>query len=198
MNSVQYNPSASPDFNHSFVMMSTDAVSAVIDDRASDRVCFKLEKSRSTEMLTPGMARLSRATRAIYFKVPAFSCHRGSMTRLVKRGKTNLPPRERIIEARCDGRDVPAIQINFVLAINSRCYRFRSRCGFQGHGHRKYRCGRSGIVSGLCFNVCRRGGSICSSISIHDVQKQLARAGGDAGVPLTCLKKSNARCRMED
>jgi hypothetical protein len=31
-------PSASPDFNHSFVTISMDAVSAIMDDRASDSV----------------------------------------------------------------------------------------------------------------------------------------------------------------
>ncbi|KAJ7203235.1 hypothetical protein B0H12DRAFT_1225639 [Mycena haematopus] len=38
--------------------MSTAAVSAVIDERASDNVCLTLEKSRSTEILTPGIARI--------------------------------------------------------------------------------------------------------------------------------------------
>jgi hypothetical protein len=131
MNSVQFKPSPSPAFNHSLVMMSTDAVSAVIHDRASDRVCFKPEKSRSTEMLTPGMARISRATRAIYFKVPAFSWHHGSIIGLPKRRETNLPPCERIIEARRDRRDVPTIQINFVLAIDGRCSYLRSFQNFQ-------------------------------------------------------------------
>ncbi|KAJ7260845.1 hypothetical protein B0H12DRAFT_1217832 [Mycena haematopus] len=45
--------------------MSTAAVSAVIDERASDNVCLTLEKSRSTEILTPGIARMSRETRAM-------------------------------------------------------------------------------------------------------------------------------------
>jgi len=61
MKSAKFIPTASPDFNHFFVPMS-----AVMDDRASDKVCFKLEKRRSTEMLTPGMARISRATSDMY------------------------------------------------------------------------------------------------------------------------------------
>jgi hypothetical protein len=64
--------SASPDFNHSFVTISMHAVSAVMDERASVKECFTLEKRRSTETLTPGMARISRATRAIYLRVPWF------------------------------------------------------------------------------------------------------------------------------
>jgi hypothetical protein len=44
-----------------------------MDERASDGVWFKLEKSRSTEMLTPGMTRMSIAARAMNFSVPAFS-----------------------------------------------------------------------------------------------------------------------------
>jgi hypothetical protein len=59
MISMHFTPSASPDSNRSFVTISKEAVSTVIDAESLDRVCFKLEKSRSTEIPTPGMTRMS-------------------------------------------------------------------------------------------------------------------------------------------
>jgi hypothetical protein len=44
MISMHFTPSASPDLNHSFVKISKEAVSTA---ESLDRVCFKLEKSRS-------------------------------------------------------------------------------------------------------------------------------------------------------
>ncbi|KAJ7189741.1 hypothetical protein GGX14DRAFT_580426 [Mycena pura] len=38
-----------------------DTISAVLDKRASDKVCFMFENKRSTNMLTPGMAVTTRA-----------------------------------------------------------------------------------------------------------------------------------------
>jgi hypothetical protein len=43
-------------------MIVMEADFAVMDDLVSERVCLLLEKSRSTETLTAGMARISRAT----------------------------------------------------------------------------------------------------------------------------------------
>ncbi|KAJ7763826.1 hypothetical protein B0H16DRAFT_1527276, partial [Mycena metata] len=64
-----FTPSARPALIHSFVTMSTDAVSAVMDERSSDKVFLTLENRRSTEMLY-GTYTISRATRLICLKVP--------------------------------------------------------------------------------------------------------------------------------
>jgi hypothetical protein len=56
-------PSPKPRFSHSLATTVFDADAAVIEDRESDKVCLLLENSRSTEILTPGMARMSRAMR---------------------------------------------------------------------------------------------------------------------------------------
>ena len=52
-------PSPSPFFSHSFMTTVFDADSAVMEDLVLERVCLLLEKRCSTEMLTPGMARMS-------------------------------------------------------------------------------------------------------------------------------------------
>ena len=97
---------AKPRLRPFFRKISTDAVSAVMDDRASDRVCFKLEKRRSTEMLTPGIARISRATCAMYFRVPAFSFRPQSTPCSGQQYKTHLPPPQRIVKVRRHRRNV--------------------------------------------------------------------------------------------
>ena len=53
-----------PFLSHSLAVIVFDADSAVKEERASDRVCLLLEKSRSTKILTPGIARTSCAIRA--------------------------------------------------------------------------------------------------------------------------------------
>ena len=44
-------------------MTVVDAVSAVMEERESERVCLLLEKRRSMETRTAGIARMSRAIR---------------------------------------------------------------------------------------------------------------------------------------
>ena len=53
-----------PFFNHSFITTVFEADIAVNDERVSERVCLLLEKSRSTDILMPGMARMSLAIQA--------------------------------------------------------------------------------------------------------------------------------------
>jgi hypothetical protein len=63
MPSKKFKFSPYPLFSNSFETMVIAAVRAAIDERESDRVCLLLKKSRSTAMLTPGIARTSRAMR---------------------------------------------------------------------------------------------------------------------------------------
>jgi hypothetical protein len=69
-------------------------------ERESDRVCLLLEKSRSTEMLTPGMARISRAMSARMGKSAVCICRETfisidtNRTRLI--ASIHLPPLEDI------------------------------------------------------------------------------------------------------
>ena len=53
-----------PFFNHSFITTVFEAVIAVNDEWVSERVCLLLEKSHLTDILTPGMARMSLVIRA--------------------------------------------------------------------------------------------------------------------------------------
>jgi len=50
-------------------MMVTAAVSADMDERESESVCLQLEKRRSTDTLTAGIMRMSRAMRERMGKV---------------------------------------------------------------------------------------------------------------------------------
>lgn len=59
-------------------------------ERESDKVCLLLEKSRSTEMLTPGMARISRAMRARMGKSTACICRE----KLISIDNENMPNRK--------------------------------------------------------------------------------------------------------
>jgi hypothetical protein len=58
-------PSPRPDFILSFDRTVTRRDSAVIEDRSAGMVWVIEEKRRSTEMLTPGIARISRAILAM-------------------------------------------------------------------------------------------------------------------------------------
>ena len=51
-------------FSHSFAITVFDTDSAVIAEHKSNNMCLLLEKSCSTEMLTPGMAKTSQAMQA--------------------------------------------------------------------------------------------------------------------------------------
>jgi len=52
-------PSLKPFFSHSLTMTVFNVDSAVIEDGESERVCLLLKNNCSTDMLTPGMARIS-------------------------------------------------------------------------------------------------------------------------------------------
>jgi hypothetical protein len=68
------------------------------------------------------------------------------------------------------------------------------------HGHRKDRILRddgTGIGTSTRVNIGGRDVLICSGISLHNPEKQLAQ-NGDTGVPLLTLEKSDAHCRMQD
>jgi hypothetical protein len=56
-------PLPRPCFNHSLATTVFDAEAAVIDDCKSDSVCLLLENSRSMDILTPGIAKISQVIR---------------------------------------------------------------------------------------------------------------------------------------
>lgn len=67
-------PLLRPCFSHSLATTVFDAEAAVIEDRESDNVCLLLENSHSTDILTPGMARMSWAMRDKIGKSAACFC----------------------------------------------------------------------------------------------------------------------------
>ena len=142
-------PLPRPCFSHSLATTVFDAEAAVIDNHKSDSVCLLLENSHSTDILTPIMAKISRATRDRIGKSAACFCiWRSQCFEVMWREYHYLPPCEDIsIRTRKPPAEVIVkFRDKCLLLIGCHAENRIHEDGLSWSGWRHSSCGLRGVI----------------------------------------------------